>query len=135
MDLSSIFKAYDVRGRTDTGDDFRERLQADFQLAVGGAFLDPALGKLGLQLVVSFSAALVLQRIGPAFDGRQDVVIGEDEELVMYLSGIELLEAAGFEHYEVSNFARPGRRPAPDRPRRTPQPLQEEVRRLSGLTD
>jgi oxygen-independent coproporphyrinogen III oxidase len=35
-------------------------------------------------------------------------VVGEDDELAMYELAIERLTAAGFEHYEVSNFARPG---------------------------
>ncbi|OAI54808.1 coproporphyrinogen III oxidase [Planctomycetaceae bacterium SCGC AG-212-F19] len=36
--------------------------------------------------------------------------LDEDTELAMYERTIDLLEAAGFEHYELSNFARPGRR-------------------------
>ncbi|MCL5045408.1 MAG: radical SAM family heme chaperone HemW [Actinobacteria bacterium] len=34
----------------------------------------------------------------------------EDEELEMYDLTVEILRAAGYEHYEISNFARPGRR-------------------------
>jgi oxygen-independent coproporphyrinogen-3 oxidase len=36
--------------------------------------------------------------------------LSEDAELELYRDGIDLLEAAGFEHYEISNFAGPGRR-------------------------
>jgi oxygen-independent coproporphyrinogen-3 oxidase len=35
---------------------------------------------------------------------------GNDAEAELYEIGIETLSAAGFEHYEISNFARPGRR-------------------------
>jgi oxygen-independent coproporphyrinogen-3 oxidase len=34
--------------------------------------------------------------------------VTEDDELEMYQSAIDTLEKAGFEHYEISSFARPG---------------------------
>ncbi len=36
--------------------------------------------------------------------------LDEDAELMLYSTAIDVLEAAGFEHYEISSFARPGRR-------------------------
>jgi oxygen-independent coproporphyrinogen-3 oxidase len=36
--------------------------------------------------------------------------VPEDLQADMYLLGAELLEESGFEHYEISNFARPGKR-------------------------
>ena len=36
--------------------------------------------------------------------------LDEDSELTLYAFAIDTLEAAGFEHYEISNFARPSRR-------------------------
>ena len=36
--------------------------------------------------------------------------LDEDAELALYSTAIDVLESAGFEHYEISSFARPGRR-------------------------
>jgi oxygen-independent coproporphyrinogen III oxidase len=36
--------------------------------------------------------------------------LDEETELAMYTAAMDVLESAGFEHYELSNFARPGRR-------------------------
>ena len=36
--------------------------------------------------------------------------LDEEAELSLYACAIDMLESAGFEHYELSNFARPGRR-------------------------
>ncbi|HEY7314217.1 MAG TPA: radical SAM family heme chaperone HemW [Gemmataceae bacterium] len=36
--------------------------------------------------------------------------LDEEAELALYARAIDVLEAAGFEHYEISSFARPGRR-------------------------
>jgi oxygen-independent coproporphyrinogen III oxidase len=38
------------------------------------------------------------------------VALNEDAELGLYATAIDTLGSAGFEHYEISNFARPGRR-------------------------
>jgi oxygen-independent coproporphyrinogen-3 oxidase len=40
--------------------------------------------------------------------GGSVLPVTEDDELAMYEHAIDRLTAAGFEHYEVSNFARPG---------------------------
>jgi oxygen-independent coproporphyrinogen III oxidase len=40
--------------------------------------------------------------------GGNVLPVPEDDELAMYEHAIDRLKAAGFEHYEVSNFARPG---------------------------
>jgi oxygen-independent coproporphyrinogen-3 oxidase len=39
---------------------------------------------------------------------RQIVPLDEDSECDFYIHAMEVLEKAGFEHYEISNFARPG---------------------------
>ena len=36
--------------------------------------------------------------------------LDQDAELALYVRAMDVLEAAGFEHYEISNFARPGHR-------------------------
>jgi oxygen-independent coproporphyrinogen-3 oxidase len=43
-------------------------------------------------------------------ESGQVVPVAEELELAMYVSAIDTLAALGFEHYEISNFARPGHR-------------------------
>jgi oxygen-independent coproporphyrinogen-3 oxidase len=40
----------------------------------------------------------------------QVLPLDEEQELALYERAMDVLGAAGFEHYEISNFARPGRR-------------------------
>jgi oxygen-independent coproporphyrinogen III oxidase len=56
---------------------------------------------------------LTYEKGTPLWKGRQRgqvMPVPEDDELAMYEAAIDTLTAAGFEHYEVSNFARPGHR-------------------------
>jgi len=74
------------------------------------ADLDAVAG-LGCQHVSVY--CLTLER-GTAFEARRrrgDLVpVDEATERAMFLATLDRLDAAGLEHYEVSNFARPGRR-------------------------
>src|SRR5262249_50857771 len=40
----------------------------------------------------------------------QVTALDEEAELALYVLAMDVLEGAGFEHYEISSFARPGRR-------------------------
>jgi oxygen-independent coproporphyrinogen-3 oxidase len=56
---------------------------------------------------------LTYEKGTPLWKQRQRRLIrplDEETELALYTTAIDTLEAAGFEHYEISNFARPGRR-------------------------
>jgi len=41
---------------------------------------------------------------------KKSVAVDLEKQASQFLSGIQKLEAAGFEHYEISSFARPGKR-------------------------
>ncbi|MFM7242844.1 MAG: radical SAM family heme chaperone HemW [Planctomycetaceae bacterium] len=79
-------------------------------LAAVEADLDAAIG-LGVQHV---SVYCLTWEKGTAFESQRAKgvlrPVAESLERVMFETAIDRLEAAGFEHYEVSNFARPGAR-------------------------
>jgi oxygen-independent coproporphyrinogen-3 oxidase len=72
------------------------------------ADLDSALA-LGPEHVSTYG--LTYEKGTPLWKRRhrgQLVSVSEDDELTMYEHAMDRLAAAGFEHYEISNFARPG---------------------------
>lgn len=97
--------------------------EVGMQLAIDLIFATP--GETLLQWQGDLDAAITLQpehistygltfEKGTSFWNRreQNELTGTTEELEreMYLAAIDRLNEAGWEHYEVSNFARPGRR-------------------------
>ena len=73
--------------------------QADLRQALG----------LGLDHVSTYG--LTYEKGTPLWKQRQRGEVrplAEEEELGLYALAIDLLEEAGFEHYEISSFARPG---------------------------
>jgi putative oxygen-independent coproporphyrinogen III oxidase len=96
---------------------------ADIQVALDLIFAAP--GETLVQWLTELDAAMALGpdhistygltfERGTTFWNRRlrGELLSVDEELerAMYAAAIDRLTAAGFEHYEVSNFARPGRR-------------------------
>ncbi len=89
----------------------------DLIFAAPGESLDTWLADLAAALAIApehvSTYGLTFER-GTAFWGRlqKGQLAQADEELErsMYVLAIETLTAGGFEHYEISNFARPGRR-------------------------
>lgn len=41
---------------------------------------------------------------------KKSIAVDPEKQASQFLTGIQLLETAGFEHYEISSFARPGKR-------------------------
>jgi oxygen-independent coproporphyrinogen-3 oxidase len=94
-----------------------DNLSLDLMFALPGQTLDDWLANLGAALALApqhLSFYGLTYHEGTPFDewrrtGRLDEA---DDELqaAMYRAGADRLEAAGYEHYEVSNFALPGHR-------------------------
>ncbi len=89
----------------------------DLIFGVPGASLDDWRGDLDSALALRpdhlSTYGLTYEKGTPLWKQRergQVRPLDEDAELDMYLTALDRLAAAGFEHYEISNFARPGQR-------------------------
>ncbi|OWK43930.1 radical SAM family enzyme [Fimbriiglobus ruber] len=90
-----------------------------FDLIFGAPGQTPAEWEADLRTALSFAPdhlstyGLTYEKGTPLWKDRERGrvrPVSEDVELEMYLHAIDRLGGAGFEHYEISNFARPGRR-------------------------
>src|SRR5262245_44895731 len=90
-------------------------LSLDLIFAAPGSTLSDWAADLGAALALApdhiSTYGLTYEKGTPLWKERQRgavAVVPEDDELAMYELAIDTLTAAGFEHYEVSNFARLG---------------------------
>lgn len=92
-----------------------ENISCDVMLGLAGqdiSSLDRTLDVVFGLPVVHLSAYMLTIEEGTAFDCEEVRAKTADEDLMcdLYLHLCERAEAQGFEHYEISNFALPGRR-------------------------
>jgi len=98
-------------------------LPAGFTVSLDLMTAAPGQSLAGVERDLDAAVALGVQHVsvycltwekGTAFEGLRRrgalVAAGESLERAMFETAIDRLEAAGYEHYEVSNFARPGAR-------------------------
>ncbi|WP_439626647.1 coproporphyrinogen-III oxidase family protein [Gemmata sp.] len=92
-------------------------LSLDLIFAAPGSTLDAWAADLDAALALGpdhvSTYGLTYEKGTPLWKQRRSgrvAVVPEEDELAMYELAIDRLTAAGFEHYEVSNFARPGHR-------------------------
>jgi oxygen-independent coproporphyrinogen-3 oxidase len=94
-----------------------EQLSLDLIFGVPGQTLEEWRGDLERALALGTdhvsTYGLTYEKGTPLWKRRQRgavQLLDEDAELALYRQAIDTLEQAGFEHYEISNFAKPGRR-------------------------
>ena len=94
-----------------------EQLSLDLIFGVPGQTLAEWQGDLGRALSLGpdhvSTYGLTYEKGTPLWKQRQRgsvIPLNEEQELGLYAAAIDTLEAAGFEHYEISSFALPGKR-------------------------
>jgi oxygen-independent coproporphyrinogen-3 oxidase len=105
----------DVPRALETVKEYIRSVSLDLIFGVPGQFLadwaDDLRQVLALQPDHVSTYGLTYEKGTPLWKRRQNgeiQALNEEAELALYLHAMDVLEGAGFEHYEISNFARPG---------------------------
>jgi len=90
-----------------------KNLSLDMMFGLPGQTLDSFLQELDCFVALGPEHlslyALTLEEGTPLWQQRQELTFPDEDEVSdMYLQGVERLKQAGYEHYEISNFARRG---------------------------
>lgn len=117
--LAAVGRVHDRKGALSAFRALREakfdNIGLDFMWALPGETLESWKAQLAEAAALEpehFSCyGLTLEEGTPLYRSRHTLVLpGENEAAAMYEEGGALLERAGYAQYEISNFARPGRR-------------------------